>query len=348
MIKQLLLTAALLAPGLASGQVSAPLPVDPTVVPAPPGQGLEGDPAQDPPAPAAAAGFTNHIIAADFTSPAYSNTASFIVNCGASASVSGQPSTWHYYLNLGSSSATPGSGYPGSLCGNITMVSDPPYSQVMRLTYPVSQFSSSNNQITMTFPGEYAGSYAGGQWLPTELYEKIVLRAPASSWAQSTPDGSQRTVPPGGDTGGQWLFEITSEPYNGKAHATINSWPGNYQAVDPAGVVYNWPGGDYTGYQTIEALYTSDESTNLWECVWLNANPTYTTGFQGCMPTYTTGFSVPNLTKAKNMIEFLVALSNNGTDGDTQAFIKSWDVYVCPGSPASTCPGTMITTWPPP
>src|SRR5216683_4717012 len=81
--------AALLAPSLAcDANPSADLSVQ--IVPA-------SAPAV--PAPAQAAGFTTQALNADFTSPAYANTATYIDNCGATASYrwyltnrNGQPS----------------------------------------------------------------------------------------------------------------------------------------------------------------------------------------------------------------------------------------------------------------
>jgi hypothetical protein len=87
MIKKVLLTAALLAPGLAYGQVSAPL--DPPVVPA--------GSAPVAPAPAQAAGFTTCVMCIDFTAPtggvwtSNGTGAAAYQPAGVNAS---QPSTW--------------------------------------------------------------------------------------------------------------------------------------------------------------------------------------------------------------------------------------------------------------
>jgi hypothetical protein len=87
MIKRLFVTAFLLMPSLAYGaSTSAPLSVE--VLPAP-----------VVPALARAVGSTTQVLNADFTSEAYSNLSTFVVNCGASNSVSGDPSGWHFYLN---------------------------------------------------------------------------------------------------------------------------------------------------------------------------------------------------------------------------------------------------------
>jgi len=47
---------------------------------------------------AAAAGFNTCVVAADFTVSGnfWSNTANYVTNCGASASVAGTPSSWHF------------------------------------------------------------------------------------------------------------------------------------------------------------------------------------------------------------------------------------------------------------
>lgn len=330
MIKELLLTTTLLAPGLAYGQVSAPL--DPPVIPA----------------PAAAAGFTNHILAADFTSPAYSNTANFIVNCGASPSVSGQPSTWHWYINY---PFTSGQTLP---CRDAIITSDGALPQVLQYTFPPAQWSSPNHLTgNLVWPGEYGTSYANGYWLPTEIYIKVVLRVPQTTWVPNPGDSAytaiQQSIPPGGNGGGSWLDTLTQETECGgpspcPSHGLINTWPGNGYVTD---LPYNFPGGNYTGYQTIEAITTSDESTNEWECIWLNANATYTTGFVGCNPTYTTGFNVANLTKAHDMLNF-ISIGNiyRIPANNLPVYFKSIDIWTCPGAPASTCPGTMITHWP--
>ena len=324
---------------------------------------LRVGPSSTVPAPAAAAGFTNHIVAVDFSSPAYSNPANWLVNCGASTSVSGNASTWHWYIDLNFTG-----GAPSNMCNNAAMVADPPYAQVLKFTFPISQGQSGGQTENLEFPAPYTGgSYAHQYWLPTEFYVKVVLRVPQSTWIQ--PDSSvaylavaQASVPAGGGVDpNQWIDTLVQESesnvYGAASHGVINDYPGNYYVTDNQ---YNWPGGNYTSYQTIEAVITSDESTAEWECIWLNANSNYTTGFVGCNQlcisnaVTPSGGCTPNftfnidITKAHDFSFFngqgmLHELQGN----DMPVYYKSFDVWTCPGVPGgNTCPGTMITHWP--
>src|SRR6516165_10414332 len=101
MIKKLLFSAALLAPGVASaGTPSATLP----------GQIV---PAGSVPAPAAAAGFTTTVLDYDFSQPFYANTANWLDCAGATT-----PQWWYAWVGFGA-------GPWGAPCSAISQATDP-------------------------------------------------------------------------------------------------------------------------------------------------------------------------------------------------------------------------------
>jgi hypothetical protein len=231
---------------------------------------------------------------------------------------------------------------------------------VLQFTFPPAQWSTSNATGNLYFPGPFGGSFSGGNWLPTELYAKIVLRVPQSTW--ENPNGhiaylnilSAGPGNPTGDSDGQWFNQIgqeswfdTSPPYHSRVG--IDTYPAGPSGGGTKEIgFYPFPVSDHTAYHTLEVLYTSDESSAYWQCFWYDANATYTTGFLGCQQPNYMGQSIPHMTQEHDyMYYFGVGMQGTPAAANNEPiFIKSIDFWVCPGSPARSCPGTMITTWP--
>jgi hypothetical protein len=343
MIKRLLLTAALLAPALAYGQLSVPLSPLPPVAPA-----------QDPtvPAPAAAAGFTTPVINADFTTPGnfWSNTANYITNCGAAASVPNQPTTWHFTnAQTFTNNQSP--------CSQTSIVIDTAGggNQALRKLLGVGEVST--NDGSLTFPTPY-GQGGASSWLPNERFIVVTARLDCLT-------RYQQACPPGfvaGQTNGEvafWSTEATGLPawidlndletgypsrccsWNGSigdfSHALPDAFP-VASATDPM-----------TAYHTIATLYTSDESSAIWACQWVDPNPSYTTGFIGCI-SYT-GASSGQYTQHNRYYLLSTSLIPTKARGGVQSYpmslwIKSFAMWSCTNFATQTCPGTMVTHWP--
>jgi hypothetical protein len=255
MIKKLFFMAALLAPGLAcDANPSADLSVQ--IVPAgsPPGV----------PAPALAAGFTTQALNADFTSAAYSNTATYIDNCGATAA-----KQWY----LVSFSAQP-SGIP---CSETVITTDGGMNALL-ITTP------GNQSQEFQYPGYFLKS--DGLGFPNEAYIEINFRTTAATMAQ---DGSA-----------PYWSSIIDLWFLGRGVTSSGTYPPNtwneidfLEVIGPAGQANNWGagmiewgggsacGGDcYTGltrgttdltqYHTLGMLLTSDESSAVWRCLFMD------------------------------------------------------------------------------
>jgi hypothetical protein len=343
MIKKLLLTAALLAPGLAYGQVSAPL--DPPVVPA--GQV---------PAPAAAAGFTANVLKADFTTSGnfWSNTANYLINCGAAASVPNQPSTWHFDYRVYQTETT----LP---CSRTVITTDTGGggNQALELILTTADYAanvSGNPPQTngyLSFPSHVTGA-STTPWLPNEMYTKVVYREDSSSFNQGVSQG--HTVY-GADT--WWSQSITfgaaylDEDYAELAPFTPNSCSSSSGAF--FGKLWEGPTNnlssqvcstlsDFTQYHALETLITSNENTDITLCEWLDGTLTGCT-IRPFSLVNNNGFAYTkhdrSVFMSNGVIPAVTAINN-----DLHVFIKSIEIWSCPNFATQTCPGTIVDHWP--
>jgi hypothetical protein len=336
MIKQLFFTAALLAPSLAyAGNPSADLTIQ-IVPPPPPNPGV--------PAPAAAAGFTTPVIRADFTVPGnfWSNTANYITNCGAAASVPGQPATWHFTtFGVSNNQLAP--------CSRTSIVTDPVYGGQV-LNEQMQPNDLSGDSMSLGFP--VANKSGGGHtWLPNNYYIRIVARCDAGCvyytgtvqghmafWARTTNYGESTWVDQDdfetGWNGNQPLYlSQTDEWYNGGANRNFATY-----TKTPNGTP------DITQYLTIEALYTSDGSTKTAQCIWVN-------GTLAASPCSTGSFQFPaSYGRISRDWESSLSWYPPGAPCclpiNANFYIKSLEIWSCANVGVSTCPGTIVDHWP--
>ena len=188
MIKQLILAAALVVPGLAyAGDPSADLSVQ--IVPAAPspapplGGGIACD--QGPnaaliPAPAQAAGFTKCLLNADFTSAAYANPANWLQECGYGGSASG--TTFRLIENDAVHSHV-----QSAPCNRAVMTTDLG-SQVLELDLFQNDFANNGFDILeLDWPTDAYTSPQGpnGVGLQHAQYAEVTLRMPQASAQES-------------------------------------------------------------------------------------------------------------------------------------------------------------------
>ena len=337
MIKKLLVIGALLAPGLAYSQANNTLPypqVNPAGVP----------PA--PPAQAQAAGFTTCVLCMDFTVP----TGGVWINGAAVAGVNAaQPSTWldcagaasplawHYARYLGGNKGTVASGMP---CPDITG-DGAGNSQVLHIVMPPTTVDNANGF-------ELWDNNAGQSvMIPTNSYFEVTY------WIQSFPAGAYSTGP---FTGGEGeipaaqhnhlefdAFEIDTNTVGGQSsceHVWLSGLAGmacNWYATNPP----HFSGYDPTsGYHAIGMRITSDGSTTLYKCMWID------NVFQSCVTGTVSGspgnFTAAQLSDASSRMETLFhpaggPLRGRTTTTDMVTYTKSLRVWACTNWRTTAC-----------
>lgn len=350
MRKELLLIAALIAPpNFANADASNTL------------NGPQVDPAGVP-APAAAAGFTTPVVQADFTMPGnfWSNTANYITNCGAASSVPNQPATWHFSFNQTyTQNQLP--------CpADIAIVTDSgvsPSTQALWRQVPVNALSTDDGSLM--FPTVWnSSSGLLTAWLPNEYFVIVTARVDCGTWYQHTcaqgpvagaTNGEiafwNSSSGPAAQNGGKWLDEATWEvnyvsiPTNVVWDGTMEEWP---QQSGPSDSIQN-VNVDFTQYHTIAVLYTSDESSAVWQCRWVDPNVSYTTGFVGCDHLALQDSSVYREQDRYYLLS--TSILPTPSSGGVQSYpmniwIKSFQMWSCSNVGNGTCPGTMVTHWP--
>lgn len=137
-----------------------------------------------PPPQAAVAGFTALALNADFTSPAYSNPATFANACGATATA-----RWYLIFPVNSTGQLP--------CSDVAMVSDGSLPQVLQVTLPASAWQG-GDEAHSTVSFQYGGcSFNASQpcvivtagCFPNEGYVEYVFRTDHASWDQDGTHG---------------------------------------------------------------------------------------------------------------------------------------------------------------
>lgn len=339
MIKKILLTAALLVPGLAYGQVSTPL--DPPVTPA--GQ----DPT--PPPQAAAAGFTTLAYNFDFSQSTYATQSNWLDCVGTDTS-----KPWHV-------------GFPGgitSLPCNIKQATDPlDSSTVMRLQYlasyssyglgyppsgsgpppggspnynyvsmmgaPNGSVGGSSGHATISFPDYYIeGTYRLDSTYPTGLINGHNSSGPDGLWSWQEP----------GDAIECEFAEIYGSS-NGFGDGGCGNWhPGgshlaNWISYDPSQNQHIPPGWNVTAYHTYGALYTSDGATSIKVCHYIDNI------LQTC-------FEMSPVAGQFNQRTWPIIWVGSDVNGgplvDTNEYVKNIHVFSCPNWATQQCNGTTL------
>ena len=298
------------------------------------------------PAQAAAAGFTAQILKADFTQTTgpWSNAANFMTNCGAANSVPGQPSTWHFTYNIWPTG-------PSLPCDHASIAVDPDFgNRALLLRMTPADYATNNNSNQgddLMFP-DYVGHNTGqNTWVPMEQYVKIVWREPASSYNMGGTCGPISCYGSGVSAPWSAPLSFSSENldwseiggYTSLSTLYFFQTIGNYSG----GEVDSPPGQDVTKYKTIEGLSTSDGSTVLAMCLWVDGN------WAGCIRGFSKSYTVRDYIT-------LVALNINRGPNDPQSMPNELDVYIkslewwsCPNYLTANCVGAgfpVVDHWP--
>jgi hypothetical protein len=344
MIRQLLFIAALLAPGLAYGgtatnTLNAPQVVDP------PGSAPQA------PAPAAAAGFTTCVVCMDFTVPTGGvwvngtavsgvNTAqvnTWLAADGGSCGGASSPIAWHYAKFMGPK----GTGASGVPCLDITS-DGAGNSQVLHVVLPPLPTINDNNANGFEL---YDNTTAQGVKVPTNNYME------ATYWVQSFPPTAYSTGPFLGGGGeipsGEWnslefdAFEINTPGPGGQSSNSGSWWSGNtslgsnwFGSYPPNYSGYN----PASGYHVIGERITSDGSTTLYKCMWLDGI------FQNCIHASVNGstFVASQLSDATSRMEtYFHPVGGpiwNGAQPTTMvSYTKSFRIWSCANWQTTAC-----------
>jgi hypothetical protein len=333
MIKQLFFTAALLAPGLAYGAGPS---ADLTVQINPAGGLL-------PPPPAVAAGFTTLVLNADFSLPAYANTATWIDGCGGPTS----GTRWSYRLGTFGAYGNP------PPCSRIIIETDPTVGkQVMHLQYfPTDNYITPGNVNPIYFLNWPGLAFGPDGFLPVELYIEMTFRITPASFATTmfggvpniigasvfpSPPESANNIEPD-----QFEVFVLSAPHmasygNGDPETCNNALcPGSFNSDQLFTDLSS-------GYVTLAELFTSD-GTSYAKCYYIN----------GVRVTQAGGGGEPNINCLKfTLTHPLDATFHNYSNGigwggpDLVAgdiYIESIRIWACANWQTSNCIGTLVT-----
>jgi hypothetical protein len=274
-----------------------------------------------------------------------------IVQCGATPSTSGNPSTWTFQSYFAANSSLP--------CGRTSIVTDPACNcQVLQFQLLTSDTGGSGYKGALTWP--WKGTQGSNStWLPNAYYAKLTFRYDTQSLIQGGPghwgDNSWFSTP--GDGGhSTWLDENIGENTNntlgdGQNTGTLTQFGGGYWEWYVPGGGNNLFGGynptlNMSIYHTIEVLWTNNGSSSAYVCEWLDANGNYTgPGYLGCNGgslVNSVNYSEHDRIMAITLGAFGGAITNTAT-----AYIQDYEVWVCPSFISSTCSSTVIASWPP-
>jgi hypothetical protein len=300
-------------------------------------------PAPAVPAPAAAAGFSTLALNADFTSSAYSNPATFVSECGATAT---QRWHWTYPYNSGPLN-----------CNDISVVSDGSLPQVLHVKFPPNEWSTASNhqQGIFQFPSiGYTNNppcVIVAPCYPIETYVEIMYRTSSSSWAQSNGVAGYIDVYPlgrGFRADGSFppndAFEADmAEVYNGM-RSTANfggGFGGIVNGQQHYGPVTYW-NMDLTQYHKLGFLVTSDGATSAIKCTYLdNVLVAANNGSSACVNDRSYTFSQV-ASQHDNVIAFFLG-TFAGTSTQPAVPVEAWVQYIhiweCSGWATGACPG---------
>ena len=344
MIKALLLTAALLAPGLAYGDVSAPYPGSrpQPVVPA-------GSPPAAPP-PAQAAGFTTCVVCFDWTA----SSGGVFVNGSAPDGVNAaQTNTW---LDCAGASSPlwynylPGYAVAGGCPSIVNDGAGNP--RVLQLSMPATTCLSGQ---TCHFQGMQCCKPTSGSpqfTLPTNFYEEFTVWLP-SPLPHNAFTGTFWVTSLGAVSNGNGLefdsFEIAADASGNTAPGNwISNWI-NWQSGTACGVPCylpeNWNGGSApphapgysptSGYHNIGMRITSDGSSSMYKCMWLDGV------FQNCVSqSVGADLLASQLNDTNSRTDGLMTITpyqNTSTNITFVENIKSFNIWSCTNWKTTAC-----------
>jgi hypothetical protein len=252
-----------------------------------------------PPAQAIVAGFTTPVISSDFTSPAYANTSTWLDCAGASNSI------WIH-----------GQGFPSTeACPDIT--TDPiGGGQVLHVV--LTPTATSSNGITSSGPNYLIPAtsfYSEGvmRWDSTEAYSfalgpwLALFNSCSLEWDSFESIGSSGT----------------DAAYHNCGKSGPLFAPGLW-----SGAIPNYPGFDITQYHTYGQRVTTDASTGIRQCIWIDNR------FQACQ-TITAGMdsiTSAQITTTPGTINLItgVAAFGGAVASNFNQYIKRMTLWSCP------------------
>jgi hypothetical protein len=195
--------------------------------------------------------------------------------------------------------------------------------------------------LSFLYPGHWVQP---GVFFPNETYIEMTFRTTSQSLVQngSGPFGSidwfweslrGETPPPP-----SWVeidfLEIVNTP-----HSSPN-WGGGLLDWQPnpnyGPVTYGTT--DLTQYHTLGVLVTSDESSNIYKCTFMDGS------FIGCI---NQAQGEPrNYVQHNNAVTVWLGWPGTNYTSPVQVYIKSIKIWECANYQTTGCPGTMVTHWP--
>ena len=383
MIKQLLLTAALLAPGLAyAGTPSATLSGQ--IVAASNTACDQGPNVASIPAPAVAAGFTTCALNADFTTNTtdanginYANTSTWIAECGAPARTYNFHVAW--FLNNTTLGGT-------SSCARATILADPLGGGFNVLDEAYLLVPDQQTYLADIGFNDYRYSDIGLSWpglsqtsvgLPYEMYVETVFYIPVSTLNSRNPGypppatpfvaAPNSTVttstPPLGSQAHFAVDQFEIVPNFTNSGATSWQWgslllvygPSNYSSSAGGNLTnYNFT----SGYHTFGQLITSDESSTVSTCTFIDGTDLHNCGVfnvttaSGAITCSGGGFACYFGQNSVIFRSYLgeatcgtLPLSSTACfNNDLHVYFKSIRIFTCANYKTTQCPGTVITT----
>ena len=383
MIKQLLLTAALLAPGLAyAGTPSATLSGQ--IVAASNTACDQGPNVASIPAPAVAAGFTTCALNADFTTNTtdanginYANTSTWIAECGAPARAYNFHVAW--FLNNTTLGGT-------SSCARATILADPLGGGFNVLDEAYLLVPDQQTYLADIGFNDYRYSDIGLSWpglsqtavgLPYEMYVETVFYIPVSTLNSRNPGypppatpfvaAPNSTVttstPPLGSQAHFAVDQFEIVPNFTNSGATSWQWgslllvygPSNYSSSAGGNLTnYNFT----SGYHTFGQLITSDESSTVSTCTFIDGTDLHNCGVfnvttaSGAITCSGGGFACYFGQNSVIFRSYLgeatcgtLPLSSTACfNNDLHVYFKSIRIFTCANYKTTQCPGTVITT----
>ncbi len=370
MIKQLILAAALVVPGLASaGDPSADLSIQ--VVPAsPPGSIAcdQGPNAAAIPAPAQKAGYTHCLLNADFTSAAYANPANWLAECGASAG--SLNAVWHL---LGNHSTQNGQGAAiFELPCNRAIMTNDNGTQVFDMRMLTTDPTSANfNIMVLDWPGNEFSSNGGGPnhtGLQHNMYSQITYRITPGSLAQFYPGQVPGNfflpmawwytscgnfgcpIPQGRSFVEVDFFELFASTCTVNGGTGNDCTPGFNTAGNPGTI---WTTLNMSGYNTEGHLYTSSNGINFSACVFNNSDiATATPSGGGCASGAWPNTDIKDGVATIWINDTCGFKDRNGNPdnyppgclvNNVDIYFKNIQIWGCPDYWNSICNGTVVT-----
>jgi hypothetical protein len=295
------------------------------------------------PAPAAQSGvgFTTCALNADFSNSLYSNTSTWINECGATT-------PWRFYLGYRYSTGAP--------CSRADIENDGSVGKnVLHIQFQPGDSSTGNGIFSFTWPGAWLTT-TGSPYLPNEMFLQTTFRISSATLTSSW-------KPPGPFD--FWLQSNRAPCTSGTGTCPPSWFENDFMETDNVGQggVFPWGGGlidwsngnaiygpvvtgtiDPTQYHTLGVLLTSDESSAIAKCVWIDGSP------QGCNSMTSSSASAPwNYPQHNNIVDVFLGSGGNTISNNMDIYIQDIRVWECAGylattAPAAGCPGTVITT----